>query len=124
MSQIYLNINNQQAGPYNIEAVNQMLTSKQITPETLGWMQGMANWETVQSDTLRSLGVGAQSSSNSSSSKKIQSEAPKTKQITNQEAKKSSDAAKSQIGGTFQITKAVGKHSLSIKPICRDRLPG
>ena len=70
MSQIYLNINNQQAGPYNIEAVNQMLTSNQITPETLGWMQGMANWETVKSDTFRSLGVGAQSSINPPSSKK------------------------------------------------------
>ena len=70
MSQIYLNINNQQAGPYNIETVNQMLTSNQITAETLAWMQGMANWETVQSDTFRSLGVGAQSSSNSPSSKK------------------------------------------------------
>ena len=109
MSQIYLNINNQQAGPYNIEAVNQMLTSNQITPETLGWMQGMANWEAIKSDTFRSLGVGAQSSSNSPSSKKIQSETPKTKQISNQEAKKSSDAAKSQIGGTFQIAKAVGE---------------
>ena len=45
MSQIYLNINNQQAGPYDVDGVNQMLSSNQVAPETLGWMQGMANWE-------------------------------------------------------------------------------
>ncbi|MGB0356599.1 MAG: DUF4339 domain-containing protein, partial [Opitutales bacterium] len=45
MSQIYLNINNQQAGPYDVTAVTEMLSSGQITPDTLGWIQGMANWE-------------------------------------------------------------------------------
>ena len=50
MSQVYLNINNQQAGPYSVETVNQMLSSNQAFPETLGWMQGMANWEALHVD--------------------------------------------------------------------------
>ena len=57
MSQIYLNLNNQQAGPYDVPTVNGMLTSGQITAETLGWMQGMANWEPVSSSTFASLGI-------------------------------------------------------------------
>ena len=58
MSQIYLNINNQQAGPYDIEGVNQMLSANQVTSETLGWMQGMANWEAISSESFKSMGVG------------------------------------------------------------------
>ena len=57
MSQVYLNLNNQQAGPYDIPTVNGMLTSGQITAETLGWIQGMANWEPVSSNTFASLGI-------------------------------------------------------------------
>ena len=43
-----------------IDGVNQMLSANQVTPETLGWMQGMANWESLSSDTFKSLGVGLQ----------------------------------------------------------------
>ena len=57
MSQIYLNINNQQAGPYDIEGVNQMLSANQVAPETLGWMQGMANWEAISSESFKSWGL-------------------------------------------------------------------
>jgi hypothetical protein len=57
MSQIYLNINNQQAGPYDVTAVTEMLSSGQITPDTLAWIQGMANWEPVSSNTFASLGI-------------------------------------------------------------------
>ena len=57
MSQVYLNLNNQQAGPYDIPTVNGMLTSGQITAETLVWIQGMANWEPVSSNTFASLGI-------------------------------------------------------------------
>ena len=58
MSQVFLNLNNQQAGPYSVEAVNQMLSSNQVSPETLGWMQGMANWEALHEDTFANLGLG------------------------------------------------------------------
>ena len=61
MSQVYLNINNQQAGPYSVETVNQMLSSNQAFPETLGWMQGMANWEALHVDDFVNLGIGLDS---------------------------------------------------------------
>lgn len=51
MSQLYLNVNNQLAGPFEVEAVNQMLLANQISPETLAWKQGMANWESLVCDT-------------------------------------------------------------------------
>ena len=45
MSQIYLTINNQQAGPYEKDAVNQMISNGQVSKDALGWVQGMAAWE-------------------------------------------------------------------------------
>ena len=77
MSQIYL-INNQQAGPYDIEGVNQMLSANQITSETLGWMQGMGNWESISSDVFKSLGVGLQSVSNLTQPTTGQTQTPQT----------------------------------------------
>jgi hypothetical protein len=37
-------INNQQAGPFDANALQQMVQQGQITRETLVWRQGMANW--------------------------------------------------------------------------------
>lgn len=59
MSKIYLNINNEQAGPFDVDQVNQMLAQGQATPETTGWMEGMQGWEAIGSSTFSALGVGA-----------------------------------------------------------------
>ena len=109
MSQIYLNINNQQAGPYDIEGVNQMLSTNQITPETLGWMQGMANWESISSDVFKSLGVGLQSVSNLTQPTTGQTQTPQNRQIASKEVKITSQPNESGGGGTFQIGKAIGE---------------
>lgn len=40
-----LAINGQQYGPYNMQQLQQMVTSGQLTSQTLVWCQGMAAWE-------------------------------------------------------------------------------
>lgn len=40
-----LAINGQQYGPYNMQQLQQMVTSGQLTAQTLVWCQGMATWE-------------------------------------------------------------------------------
>ena len=45
--QIYLARNNQQAGPYSLEQVNQMLASQQVLLTDLAWHQGMAEWKAL-----------------------------------------------------------------------------
>ncbi len=45
--QIYLARNNQQAGPYTLEQLNQMLDSQQVLLTDLAWHQGMTNWKSL-----------------------------------------------------------------------------
>lgn len=45
--QIYLARNNQQAGPYTVEQVNQMLSSQQVLLTDLAWYQGMSEWKAL-----------------------------------------------------------------------------
>lgn len=45
--QIYLARNNQQAGPYTVEQINQMLTSQQVLLTDLAWHQGMTEWKAL-----------------------------------------------------------------------------
>ena len=45
--QIYLARNNQQAGPYSLEQVNQMLASQQVFLTDLVWQEGMTEWKTL-----------------------------------------------------------------------------
>lgn len=45
--QIYLARNNQQAGPYTLEQLNQMLASQQVLLTDLMWHQGMTEWKAV-----------------------------------------------------------------------------
>jgi hypothetical protein len=45
--QIYLARNNQQAGPYSLEQVNQMLASQQVLLTDLAWHEGMTEWKTL-----------------------------------------------------------------------------
>jgi membrane protease subunit (stomatin/prohibitin family) len=43
-AQFYLAVNGQQAGPFPVDALKQQAAGGQLTPETLVWKQGMANW--------------------------------------------------------------------------------
>ena len=45
--QIYLARNNQQAGPYSLEQLNQMLASQQVLLTDLAWHQGMTEWKAL-----------------------------------------------------------------------------
>lgn len=45
--QIYLARDNQQAGPYTVEQLNQMLASQQVLLTDLIWHEGMMEWKTV-----------------------------------------------------------------------------
>ena len=45
--QIYLARNNQQAGPYTLEQVNQMLASQQVLLTDLAWHEGMTEWKAL-----------------------------------------------------------------------------
>ena len=108
MSQIYLNINNQQAGPYDVDGVNQMLSSNQVAPETLGWMQGMANWESLSSDTFKSLGVVLKTTAKPSPLTTNGNQSHQPKQSSNSRVKSSNQLTESGVGGTFKIGKAIG----------------
>jgi len=46
--QFFIVINGQQAGPYDINTIKQMITQNQITKQTLVWRQGMTNWEIAE----------------------------------------------------------------------------
>ncbi|WOE32401.1 MULTISPECIES: RDD family protein [unclassified Acinetobacter] len=45
--QIYLARNNQQAGPYTLDQLNQMLASQQVLLTDLVWHQGMTEWKAL-----------------------------------------------------------------------------
>lgn len=42
--QLYVAINGQQAGPFEMPAIQQMVVSGKVTRETLVWKQGMSSW--------------------------------------------------------------------------------
>lgn len=41
----YVSINSQNAGPFNLGQLQQLVTSGQLTPHVYVWKQGMANWD-------------------------------------------------------------------------------
>ena len=43
--QYMLSVNGQQTGPFNMQQMQQMAQSGQLTPQTYVWKQGMAQWE-------------------------------------------------------------------------------
>ena len=94
MSQIYLNLNNQQAGPYDVAAISEMLSTSQVTPETLGWMQGTANREP---DTL----VSPQSDESITEKKMHAKQVKSTADMTQSSA--------SGMSGTFNVGQAIGE---------------
>jgi len=111
MSQIYLNLNNQQAGPYDVPTVNGMLTSGQITAETLGWMQGMANWEPVSSSTFASLGIQLNPQPAVAETSKPSASSPQKQMPAQQVKSTANNNQTSSLGtpGTFQIGQAIGE---------------
>lgn len=48
VSQYFLGVNGQQQGPFDFEAVKNMLTSHQINETVLIWKRGMANWMLIR----------------------------------------------------------------------------
>jgi hypothetical protein len=42
--QFYVALNGQQAGPFGPDQLRQYASAGQVTPATLVWKQGMANW--------------------------------------------------------------------------------
>lgn len=53
--QIFLARNNVQAGPYNLDQLNIMLTSGEVTLEDLVWHDGLANWQRLGNLTNNQL---------------------------------------------------------------------
>ncbi|MDV2441429.1 RDD family protein [Acinetobacter gerneri] len=45
--QIYLARNNQQAGPYSLDDVNEMLANQQVLLTDLAWHEGMSEWKAL-----------------------------------------------------------------------------
>ncbi len=43
--QYMLSVNGQQAGPFNMQQLQQLVQQGQLTPQTYVWKQGMQNWE-------------------------------------------------------------------------------
>ncbi len=43
--QYYVSVNGQQAGPFNMRQLQEMVNAGQLTKQTYVWKQGMANWE-------------------------------------------------------------------------------
>ena len=95
---LFLNINQQQAGPYEVDQVNQMIANGQITLKTLGWKDGMANWESLASPTFSAMGIGTPPQTESNSPVRAQ---------TQQKARPIADSA--QGNGSFSIGSSIGQ---------------
>lgn len=65
--QIYLARNNQQAGPYTLEQLNQMLASQQVLLTDLAWHEGMSEWKALGELTQGKLVYQPQSFSQTTS---------------------------------------------------------
>jgi hypothetical protein len=48
---LYLYQNNQQTGPFTEDQIGQMLRTGIISPDTLGWKEGMSDWEPLSGFT-------------------------------------------------------------------------
>jgi hypothetical protein len=59
MMQYYLNINGQNIGPCNMQQLQQMVQSGQLTQQTYVWKQGMANWDFASNVQELSMLFGA-----------------------------------------------------------------
>jgi hypothetical protein len=59
-SSYFIAVNGQQQGPYDINSLRQYVANKQVTPDTLVWKEGMAQWTAANGiDELKGLFGGA-----------------------------------------------------------------
>jgi hypothetical protein len=54
---IYININQQQEGPYSPDQINKMLQNGQISPESPAWTEGMPNWQPLSTPVFAQIGI-------------------------------------------------------------------
>lgn len=59
MMQYYVNVNGQNIGPCNMQQLQQMVQSGQLTQQTYVWKQGMANWDFASNIQELSMLFGA-----------------------------------------------------------------
>ena len=57
--QVFVAANGQQAGPFDLPVLRQMVTAGQLTRESLVWMEGMVNWAAASSVTAIASVFGA-----------------------------------------------------------------
>ena len=84
---IYLNINQQQVGPYEITEVKQMLNDQQVNLKTLAWQPGMNNWEPLSSSFFASLGINGTKKPETAEINEIQTVPKTAENFDNQYAK-------------------------------------
>ena len=99
---VFLNINQEQVGPFQPEQVNQMLATSQVSLETLAWKEGMANWEPLSSTTFPDIGRGTGTPQPLASPQNINTGRP----IENQKRGNSTAKNGSAIGDAFTFFKA------------------
>lgn len=57
--QVYVAVNGQQAGPFDMNMLRQIAKSRQLTPDSLVWMEGMGSWEAASKVTAMAGVFGA-----------------------------------------------------------------
>ena len=76
--------------------INQMFTNGQVTLETLGWMEGMVNWEPLSSPKISDLGIGGPPSDEQINESSSTPNAPHK-------------LGQKNVSGTFSIGAAIGE---------------
>ena len=54
---VYININQQQEGPYSPDQINKMLQNGQISFGSLAWTEGMSNWQPLSTPVFAQIGI-------------------------------------------------------------------
>tara|TARA_Y100000588_G_scaffold376994_1_gene455473 strand:+ start:711 stop:1829 length:1119 start_codon:yes stop_codon:yes gene_type:complete len=57
MSQIHVNKNNEQLGPFSVDEVNKKLASGEFATSNKGWMKGMSDWKPLSDSAFFTEGV-------------------------------------------------------------------
>lgn len=99
---IYLNINQQQVGPYEITDLKQMLNDQQVNLGTLAWKPGMNNWEPLSSSSFASLGVNGTKKLETNEINEIQTNPITSENFDNQYAKVVSRSGSFKIGSVLK----------------------
>jgi len=97
MSAIHISKNGQQLGPYSVEQVNEMLAQQQAALTDNAWMEGMQEWEPLNSEGFANLGIGQSTASET---------APVATQANQPSAQASSAPSEDAVptgGGSFSI---------------------